>query len=114
PEPCQGEVPERKNEALGVSERPPGPAAVTMPQATAAPVVLSLGLVLLAAGVPLGLAFLLAGAVVFLAGLGIWIGELLPGRGHVHEAVESAAFGRPVLARLEQVAQIRPGMPGYR
>jgi hypothetical protein len=88
--------------------------AVTMPRATAAPLVLSVGMVLLAAGAVLGLAFLIAGAVVLLAGLGIWIGELLPGRGHVREAVEPAGRPRPVLIRLEKVEQIRPGMPGYR
>jgi hypothetical protein len=114
PEPVIGEVPEPRDEALGASGGPPGPAAVTMPRATAAPVVLSLGLVLLAAGVLLGLAFLIAGAVVFLVGLGMWIGELLPGRGHVRETVEPAEFSRPVPARLEQVEQMRPGMPGYR
>jgi hypothetical protein len=111
PEPDQNLVGQAQ-EARG--EGPPRPAAVTMPRATAAPVVLSLGLVFLAAGVALGLTFLLAGALVFLAGLGMWIGELLPGRGHVREAIEPAEISRPVPARLEQVEQMRPGMPGYR
>jgi hypothetical protein len=72
-----------------------------------------MGIVLLAAGAALGFAFLLAGAVVFIAGLGIWIGALLPGRGHIHESIETAE-PQPVPPRLEQVEQMRPGTPGYR
>src|SRR5690242_20433152 len=96
-------------EPIQESNPPTGPAPVTMPRATAAPLVLSLGMVLLAAGAVLGLAFLIAGAAVLVAGLGMWIGELLPGRGHVREAVEPAGLPRPVLARLEKVQQMRPG-----
>src|SRR5262249_41246198 len=58
------------------------PDSVEMPRPTAAPVVLALGMTLLAAGVALGTAFLVVGAVVVVTGLSIWIVQLLPGRGH--------------------------------
>ena len=56
--------------------------SVDMPQPTAAPVVLALGIVLMAMGVATSLAFLFVGVIVFIAGLGIWISQWLPGRGH--------------------------------
>jgi hypothetical protein len=86
-----------------------------MPRATAAPVVLAVGLAVLAAGVALGTAFLLVGAVVLAAGLGIWITQLLPGRGHVHEArVEPARRPQPIAGLAGTVEQLGPGRPGYR
>ena len=62
-----------------------------MPRPTAAPLVLALGITLLAAGVALGTGFLVVGAVVVVAGLSIWIVQLLPGRGHVHESLVEPA-----------------------
>ena len=71
-----------------------------MPRPTVAPLVLSLGLALLAAGVAFGLAFLVVGALILVTGLGIWVAELLPGRGHVHEPlVEPARRPKPVTGR---------------
>jgi hypothetical protein len=88
---------------------------VEMPTPTAAPLVLSLGIVLLAAGAALGLAFLVVGAVVMVAGLGLWVAALLPGRGHTHEPrVEAAQRPSPVTSERMRVEQLRPGMPGYR
>ena len=88
---------------------------VEMPGPTAAPLVLALGLTLLAAGVVLGMTFLLVGAAVFVAGLGIWVGHLLPGRGHIHEPlVEPADRPRPVTAAPGGVELLRPDAPGYR
>src|SRR5262249_37064405 len=62
--------------------QPEGPDAppdtVEMPRPTAAPLVLALGLTLLAAGVAFGLAFLVGGAVLIVAALGLWIAQLLP------------------------------------
>jgi hypothetical protein len=89
------------------------PNAVEMPRPTAAPLVLALGLTLLAAGVALGLAFLVAGAVLVVAALSTWIAQLLPGRGHIHEPLAGPA-PRPVPGTPGGVAQLRPGMPGYR
>jgi hypothetical protein len=97
------------------SETPAGHDSVEMPSPTSAPLVLSLGLVLLAAGAAMGLAFVVVGAVVLVAGVGIWVVELLPGRGHCHEAlVEPARRPGSVTPRPGTVGQLRPGMPGYR
>ena len=53
-----------------------------MPRPTVAPLVLAVGIVLLAMGVATSLAFVLVGGIVFVVGLGMWIDQLLPGRGH--------------------------------
>ena len=95
-------------------EAPAAPDSVEMPRPTAAPLVLALGITLLAAGVSLGTAFLVVGAVVVVAGLSIWIIQLLPGRGHVHESVAETASPQPVMARPGGVEHLGPGMPGYR
>ena len=47
--------------------------SVEMPRPTASPLVLCLGLTLLAAGAMLGLAFLVVGALVLVTGLGMWV-----------------------------------------
>lgn len=90
-------------------------ASVQMPAATSAPMVLALGIALLAVGVATNIAFLLVGGVLFVIALGMWIGQLLPGRGHCHEPlVEPALRPRAVIARVGAVEQIRRGMPGFR
>jgi hypothetical protein len=97
------------------SEGLAGPEVVEMPRPTAAPLVLALGITLVAAGVAFGAAFFVVGAAVFVAGLGIWIGQLLPGRGHAHEPLaEPSERPRPVAAAPGGVEQMRPGLPGYR
>ena len=77
-------------------EAPAAPDSVEMPRPTASPLVLALGITLLAAGVALGTGFLVVGAVVVVAGLSIWIVQLLPGRGHVHESLVEPARPQPV------------------
>jgi len=97
------------------ADNPAAPNSVEMPRPTVAPLVLSLGVALLAAGVVLGSTFLAVGAVVLVIGLGIWVAALLPGRGHFHEPrVEPAQRPTPVTTERERVEQLRPGMPGYR
>jgi uncharacterized membrane protein YagU involved in acid resistance len=98
-----------KFEAVETSEQD----AVEVPRPTVAPLVVASGMIVLAAGVALGLAFLVVGVLMLLVGLGIWVGELLPGRGH---CLEPLATERPaaVTAELDQVEQLRPGMAGYR
>lgn len=94
---------------------PAGEGFVEMPQPTVAPMVLALGLVLLAAGAVLGLAFLIVGAVILGTGLGLWIGQLLPGRGHEREALaEPGRRPQPVSGVAGTVRHLREGMPGYR
>ncbi len=89
--------------------------SVEMPRPTAAPMVLSLGIALLAAGVATSYAILCVGGVLVVAGLGMWIGQLLPGRGHCQEPlVEPPARPRPVDRSPGQSARMREGMPGYR
>jgi cytochrome c oxidase cbb3-type subunit 3 len=92
-------------------ESPAGP-TVEMPRPTFAPLLLSLGLVLGAAGVALGPAFVTVGVLLFFLGLINWVGELLPGRGHEHEpATEHPA---PVVPRPGTVEELVPGAVGYR
>jgi hypothetical protein len=70
---------------------------------------------LLAAGVAFGLLFFVIGAVLLVAALSIWIGQLLPGRGHVHELLaEPARRPQPVTPAPGRVERLRPGMAGFR
>jgi hypothetical protein len=97
------------------SEGPAGPDSVEMPRPTVAPLTVALGAALVGLGVATSLAFLVVGAVVLASGLGIWVAELLPGRGHEHEPlVEPAERPAPVRAALGTVGQLGPGRPGYR
>ena len=89
--------------------------AVEMPAPTVAPMVLALGLTLLAAGIVTSPEILVAGALLLAIALGLWIAQLLPGRGHAHERfVEPAQRARPIPSAPGTVAQLHPGMPGYR
>src|SRR6516165_4440673 len=88
---------------------------VEMPRPNVWPMVLGLGIVLMAAGVALHLVFLIAGLVIFFAGLTGWVSQLLPGQGHHHEAlVEPERRAKPVVAETGMVEQLHPGQPGYR
>src|SRR5438477_12071458 len=87
--------------------------SVEMPGPTVAPLVLSLGMAMLAFGLIGGPAFLLVGGVVLLFGLGMWISQLLPGKGHMHEALAAPELrAKPVKRVLGTVQELRPGMPG--
>jgi uncharacterized membrane protein YagU involved in acid resistance len=86
-----------------------------MPRPTVAPLVLALGMTLLAAGVATSPAFLVVGALVLTFGLGLWVSQLLPGRGEHHEPrVAPALRPRPIEARPGGVARLKEGMPGSR
>ena len=61
------------------------PSTIDMPKPTAAPLVLAVGIVLAAMGIATSLLFLIVGGILFVVGLGMWIGQLLPGRGHWRE-----------------------------
>jgi len=94
---------------------PAGRESVEMPRATAWPIVLALGITLLGAGLATSLALSVVGAVLFVFGLGGWIGQLLPGRGHRHEPlVEPALRPQPVAEKPGTVDQLRLGLAGYR
>jgi uncharacterized membrane protein YagU involved in acid resistance len=91
------------------------PDHVEMPRPTAAPLVLALGLTLLAAGVPFGLGFFLAGGGLTLVGLGMWFVQVLDGGGHIHEPlVEPEQRAQPVTGTAGGVERLREGMAGYR
>ena len=81
----------------------------------AAPLVLSFGLMLLAAGAVSSMAFMLVGCGLCLVGLGLWIQNLLPGRGHIHEPLIAHAL-RPAQSpvRQEPWNTFESGAPGYR
>lgn len=88
--------------------------AVTMPRPTVAPMILALGITLLAFGVVAGVAFLVVGAVLLVIGIGGWVGQLLPGVGHVAEPRVPEGLPAPIVPRQGRVAALRSGMPGYR
>jgi hypothetical protein len=88
---------------------------VEMPRPTVAPFVLSLGMVLVAAGVVTSMLFLIVGGAILVAGLCIWIAQLLPGRGHIHERlVEPARRARRITGLPGTVELLQAGKPGYR
>lgn len=94
---------------------PAAPGSVEMPQATAWPIVLALGVALLGVGFVTNPVFLIVGLALFVFGLSGWVRQLLPGRGHVHEPrVEPALRPRPIAERPGTVSQLLPGMAGYR
>jgi hypothetical protein len=98
-----------------VVARSPDQATTLMPRPTAAPLVLALGMAILAAGVALGTGFFVVGAVVLIAGVSIWVAQLLPGQGHVHESLAEPAYRpRPVTGAAGGVERLQQGMPGYR
>src|SRR5882757_9608968 len=88
---------------------------IEMPKPTVAPLVLALGIALMAMGIATSLGFLLVGVVVFIAGLGMWISQLLPGRGHWHEPrVAPSLRPQPIVPAPGEVQRLRHGLPGYR
>ncbi len=88
--------------------------AVHLPRPTVAPLLLATGVMLLAAGVVLGVPFLAVGAVLVVVGLSRWISQLLPGEGHVAEPRVPEGVPARIQPRLGQVPALRAGMPGYR
>jgi hypothetical protein len=91
------------------------PNGVEVPRSTAWPLVLALGIALLGAGLATNLAFSVVGGVLLVFGLGGWIWQLLPGRGHVHEPLVAPALRpRPVAEKPGTVDQLQPGMVGHR
>jgi hypothetical protein len=93
--------------------RPGDGPTVETPKPTVWPVVLGLGISLLAAGVATSPAFLALGGLIFVAGLVGWIGSLLHGRGYAEELMTAPA-PEPVAGRPGAVEQLHPGMPGNR
>src|SRR5262245_29772591 len=86
-----------------------------MPAPTVWPLVLGLGIALAAVGLATSYGFVAVGAIVFVVGLWGWIGQLMPGMGHVHEPL-AAPGDRPAatVAAPGTVEALRPGAVGYR
>lgn len=102
-------------QAVPNPETPAGHEGVEMPRPTVAPLVLSVGVALLAMGVVSSLAFLWVGLIVFGVGVGLWVADLLPGRGHFHEPLaEPAKRPQRVTGQAGKVEHLKEGMPGYR
>lgn len=86
-----------------------------MPRPTVHPFVIALGISLLGAGLATNYVFSMIGFILFVYGMAGWIGDLLPGRGHMHEPlVESSMRPQPVASRPGTVGQLVPGVTGYR
>src|ERR1700722_111760 len=95
-------------ETLPQSDLPEGQNSIEMPRPTVAPLVVCVGLALLAAGSALGLTFSVVGAVLLIIGLALWVAALLPGRGHFHESrVEPLLRPGPVTTESQRVEQLR-------
>ncbi len=88
---------------------------VEMPRRTVWPLVLSLGVSLLLVGVITHWLLFLVGLILMLFGVGGWIGQLMPGVGHVHEPLAPLEQRpQPIRPRAEPVEQLKPDHPGYR
>lgn len=88
---------------------------VEMPRPTAAPLVLAVGIVLLSLGLATSLFFIPIGGLLCVYGLTMWVGQLLPGRGHQLESVVPISQRSIELATdAGRVEKLRQGMPGYR
>jgi hypothetical protein len=87
----------------------PGVGEVELPKASIAPLVVMLGISLIAAGTMLGPAMIIVGAVLFIVALVMWVANLFPGRGHSAVPVEAAA-GPAIHATSGTVERI-PGLP---
>jgi hypothetical protein len=87
----------------------PGASEVELPKSTIAPLVVMLGISLIAAGTILGLALIVVGAVLFVVALVIWMADLFPGRGHTAITVEATAV--PTIHAISGEVERMPGSP---
>jgi hypothetical protein len=89
--------------------------SLVMPAPTAAPMLLAMGAMLLAAGVVTHPSISVVGFVLAVLGLKGWLGELAPGEGHVLEELVPAdqrpAPRAPVMGAVES---LKPGAAGHR
>jgi hypothetical protein len=83
-----------------------------MPRPTVAPLIVGLGTTLLLVGLALGPALSVVGGFVLIYGVAAWVASLLPGRGHMAEAISGAAPA--IIARPGAVERLELGKPGYR
>ncbi|HYV37925.1 MAG TPA: hypothetical protein VE988_19730 [Gemmataceae bacterium] len=89
--------------------------SVELPAPTAAPLVLGMGIALVGVGFATSLGFTVVGVVVFVFGLGSWIGQLISVLGHVEEPlVEPSLRPGEAVAAPGTVEPMHPGTAGYR
>jgi hypothetical protein len=86
-----------------------GAGEVELPKSTIAPLVVMLGISLMAAGTMLGLSMIIVGAVLFVVALVIWMANLFPGRGHSAIPVAEAAV--PAIQASSGSVERMPGSP---
>jgi hypothetical protein len=89
----------------------PGAGEVELPRSTVAPLVVMLGISLIAAGTMLGLSMIIVGAILFVVALVMWIADLFPGRGHSPIPVAEAPVPtiHAVSGSVERMAGSPPG-----
>lgn len=88
---------------------------VEMPRPTAAPLVLAVGIALLAMGVATSFIFVPVGAIILIIGLARWIEQLASPRGHLREVfVAPALRAKQVIAAPGDVEKLTSDVPGYR
>jgi hypothetical protein len=90
-------------------------AEIEMPRATIAPLILSLGIAMLAVGTITSPVFLLVGGVIGIAGLSLWIVQLQPGHGYFRERFVPVSQRPSMISRRPSAVEyLQSGMPGYR
>lgn len=88
---------------------------VEMPKPSVAPMVMAVGIALAASGLVTHVAFSVAGGLIAILGLSVWIRDLLPGCGIVYESwVPIAQRAQPVKAASADIEALRMRMPGHR
>jgi hypothetical protein len=87
----------------------PAAGEVELPKSTIAPLVVMLGISLMAAGTMLGLSMIIVGAVLFVVALVIWMANLFPGRGH--SAIPLTAATVPAIQAVSGEVERIPGSP---
>lgn len=98
-----------------VSEASGAPEALHMPAPTYWPSVLAAAITLLGMGLVTNWLFSVVGAIVFIIALSYWLGQLLPGKGHLREELQPPELrAQPVRERLSAVEHLRAGMAGHR
>jgi hypothetical protein len=106
--------------ASDMHRQPPGAGAdehgpIEMPKPTGWPMVAALGVAFMLFGVATNVGIIFVGALILIIGLGGWVAQLSPGRGHGHEErVEPDKRPQPVAARPGTVERLAAGRPGYR
>jgi len=92
-----------------------GERTIEMPAPTAWPIVLALGITLVAAGIATNLVFSAVGLLVSIVAVGGWIGQLSPQVGTIEEPLmPPSRQPRPVQTAPAVVESLRMGMPGHR